>query len=629
MDHQQKKQLVAALLRLPSMSDPETRSDVVNNLRDDIKNNIRRRSKAQNEVLNIVESCLNYTGGVDELIKVLRDLFERDSLPQQALEKTWQEIATSQSNAVPEISPPAPSTAMPAAAGATGKEKRIFISYKNEATPDEAVAEAVHQALREHGYYVFIDKDMPVGTEWGRRIEAEIRQADFLIPFLSRHSVNSEMVLSEIEKAYHLSKEQAGRPVTLPVRVAYQEAFRYPLSAYLNHINWASWEKEGDTQALIAELLRAIEGQPLPEKRAVEPPPATEMSEDNGDPHYAAQPFPEMPEGTMAADSRFYIERPADDVALKAIATQGVTITIQAPRQMGKSSLLIRIMHSAEQLGKKVVFMDFQLFDRITLENIDSFLYQFCEDLTYELDLESKLDEYWRPGISKPLACTRYLERYILKNIEQPLLLALDEVDTLFDKSYRSDFFGMLRSWYNKRSSKPLWKQLDLALVTSTEPYQLIDNRNQSPFNVGTNLRLPDFSSDQVEKLNEFYGNPLKPHMIADLMTLLHGHPYLVRRALFWVVSGQGDAGNLFHRAIEEQGPFGDHLRYHLFRLHERPALETAMLEIIAAQTCQDDDLYFRLEAAGLVRREGRKSLPRCGLYKEYFRERLRVNDND
>lgn len=78
----------------------------------------------------------------------------------------------------------------------------------------------------------------------------------------------------------------------------------------------------------------------------------------------------------------------------------------------------------------------------------------------------------------------------------------MDEVEVVFDTKFRSDFFGMLRSWHNNWAATPIWKPLDLVLVTSTEPYQLIEDLNQSPFNVGQVIELVDFDGDQVTDLN-------------------------------------------------------------------------------------------------------------------------------
>ena len=104
----------------------------------------------------------------------------------------------------------------------------------------------------------------------------------------------------------------------------------------------------------------------------------------------------EMPEGTMDPQSTFYIERAGDRIALEAIQRQGVTITIKAPRQMGKSSLLMRIMDGAARQEKRVAFLDFQLFDHAGLTDADTFYRQFCLWLTDELELEDKVDDYWR-----------------------------------------------------------------------------------------------------------------------------------------------------------------------------------------------------------------------------------------
>lgn len=58
-------------------------------------------------------------------------------------------------------------------------------------------------------------------------------------------------------------------------------------------------------------------------------------------------------------------------------------------------------------------------------------------------------------------------------------------------------------------------------------------------------------------------------------MALLHGHPYLVRQALYLVASGQTSAIDLFQQAVSDRGPFGDHLRYHSEKSFD-PAVATA-----------------------------------------------------
>jgi hypothetical protein len=501
---------------------------------------------------------------------------------------------------------------------------RIFISYKRSIEPDEPVATAVFEALSKQ-YDVFIDRTMLVGTPWAKRIDEEIARADFLITFLSEHAIQSEMVQAEIETAHRLGKERNGSPKILPVRLAYHAPFQYPLSAYLNPINWANWEDHEDTPNLIVELMRAISGSELAHSGQAQiqaPSSQTALTA----PPPSAQPLSfDMPEGTISTDSEFYVERSTDQIALNAIKRQGVTITIKGPRQMGKSSLLIRAIAAAVEAGKRVAYLDFQVFDKTALANADVFFRQFCVWLSDELDLEDKTDEYWKSSLGNSMRCGQYMGKYLLKVLDRPLVLAMDEVESIFETDYRTDFFSMLRSWHNKRAEQPIWKQLDLALITSTEPYQLIENLNQSPFNVGEVIDLSDFTTEQVADLNGRHGSPLNTDQRMKLMELLNGHPYLVRRALYLVGCGRTSFDELLVNAANDRGPFGDHLRYHLFRLYGKDDLIQGLRQIIHHHNCQDEKVFFRLHGAGLVRREGRNELPRCRLYAEYFKEYLNV----
>ncbi len=501
---------------------------------------------------------------------------------------------------------------------------KIFISYKRDIATDEQIAQQLYGAL--HGEYeVFIDRTMAVGENWMARINQEIQDSDILIVLLSEVSVRSEMVQLEIQKAHHLS-QQTGRPRILPVRVAYQASFAYPLSEYLNPINWAFWRDASNTPGLVAEIQQAIQGQPLSlntELRKaevlVDPAPTTLPV-----PEPMAQPAPlEKPEGTMRVQSSFYIERPEDRVALETIAEEGVTLTIKGARQMGKSSLLIRVMDAARAAGKQVAFLDFQLFDQDTLEDADDFFYQFCLWLTDILDADNQVDEYWKRPQGNRQRCTRYFRKHLLSQIETPLVLAMDEVESIFATPFRTDFFGMLRSWHNQRATSELWRRLDLVLVTSTEPYQLIADLNQSPFNVGEVLDLLDFTLSQVHDLNKRHGMPLSMAEESKLMELVNGHPYLVRRALYLVARGLMTASDLFTQAIEDRGPFGDHLRYHLFRICDEPELVTALLRVISQQECPNERIFFRLRGAGLIRRCQSGAIPRCSLYARYFQTYL------
>jgi AAA-like domain/TIR domain len=507
---------------------------------------------------------------------------------------------------------------------------QIFISYKRNTEPDEEIALQLFEALRQE-HNVFIDQTMLVGTSWAEQIETELRRSQFLIVLLSEHSVCSEMVEAEISTARRLAKEQDGYPVILPVRLNYRAPFQYPLSAYLNRINWAFWSGSEDTQRLTEELMRAISGHNLSIDSDELRSEVLRSNENqlSPEPFPAAQPIVlELSQGTMDPESQFYVERQGDKVALSKIGEKGgVTLTIKGP---GKSSLLSRVMNAAMNAGKQVVFLDFQLFDQGILLDANAFFQELCTVLTEELRLPNRLEEFWQSERSNNNVryCTNYMQNYVLTECGGPLVLAMDEVDRILDTAFQSDFFGMLRNWHNNRAL-PLpmfrvWRKFDLALVTRTEPYDLIQNQNQSPFNIGATILLDDFTLEQVADLNQRHGAPLTIGQVKQLHELLHGHPYLIRQALYLVGSQHLEFGELLNQATQNQGPFGDHLRYHLFQIYDKKELVNGLLQVIQYQTCSDERIKRLLMAEGLIRSEGQMEMPRCQLYADYFGGHLR-----
>ncbi|MDY7231369.1 AAA-like domain-containing protein [Hyalangium rubrum] len=495
---------------------------------------------------------------------------------------------------------------------------RVFISYKHT-EPDSSVARALDQALRQAGHDVFVDLTLPVGVEWAKQIEAELQRTDFLVALLSGRSLQSEMTLEEIGTAWRLKKG------LLPVRLAWREPFKYPLSAWLNPINWAFWDEPSDTPRVAEELLRAIAGATLPvgqghpHREHLQPAPAAPLP----------QPLPlaciTFETGAMAVESRLYIQRPADEIATSLIRRRGQTLNIKGARQMGKSSLLMHLLDEALKAGKRLAFIDFQEFDSAAFTDDDVFFRTFCASISEQLSLPNQVDTSWEPRLGNVQSCGRYVGNSVLKSLDTPLVLALDEVDRLLDVPFRSDFFGMLRSWHEKRA-QPIadtWKKLDLVLVSSTEPYLLIDNLQQSPFNIGEQLELFDFSAEEVTRLNQLHGPAVDPEQERQLFALLGGHPYLVRRALYLIATKRMSASELLTHEDMDAGPFGDHLRHLLVLINRRQKLIEAMKEILLHGTCRDATLLYQLRSAGLERHQGTRAMPRCELYARYFRKHL------
>jgi AAA-like domain/CHAT domain len=342
-----------------------------------------------------------------------------------------------------------------------------------------------------------------------------------------------------------------------------------------------------------------------------------------------ALPLPPMePKGPVSLQSVFYIERPVDERALELISYpgSGVTLSIQASGQMGGSSLLHRVMDAAQRVGKQVIDINFQqIFEDKDFKSEEDFHRRFCDVLTDRLEKKDRVDYYWDKykRFSIAYRCTKYAE-YLLQSLERHLVLAMDEVDRLIDTDFRSSFFGMLRSWHGQRASDQRFKRLDLVIVTSLEPSQLIDDPNQSSFNVSGEAILGDFSLDEIRKLCKCYDVNLALHQLESLFALIDGHPYLWQLSLHQVAKRFYTLDQLAAANGKAPGLYKSHLSSWYSFLKNKPNLCMALKNILREDEYGERD-FLSLRRVGLVNRDGKQVRLRCRLYEEYFREHLNV----
>ena len=401
----------------------------------------------------------------------------------------------------------------------------IFLSYSQHAKPDQRLAHYLNRFLGDHGHEVFIDAGLRLGEAWLDELDRWLRASDFLVVLLSRESADSEMIQAEVQRAYQYRKRY-GHPHALPVRIAYEGMLPHSIDWFLNAVQYAIWRSEGDDERVGREVLAAIEGR-LEDREPVQIRPLANgfvLSED-GRPVAAddslTKPLPEVdprfleeleaPGGAVKLRDRFYVERVADVRLRSEIVKAGTTTTIRAARQTGKTSLLVRGAHHARERGFRIVRLDLQRMDDNRLESPDLFLRDLGEFIVRKVRLNvEEVDKVWRGSLGPQVKLTDLLEAYVLPEADAPIVLALDEADRLLQTGYYQGFFAMIRSWHNSRADDDLWNRLNIVLVISTEPYLLIPDLSQSPFNVGLNLYLKDFTPEQVRRLNRLHGYPVK-----------------------------------------------------------------------------------------------------------------------
>lgn len=243
----------------------------------------------------------------------------------------------------------------------------------------------------------------------------------------------------------------------------------------------------------------------------------------------------EPPIGVLPLDSSLYVERPpVEAFCYEQVMRSGTLIRIYAPSQMGKTSLMIRILAHAKQQDANVqtVALSLQKTEQAIFTDSDRFLRWFCAAVTRKLQLPYQIDRYWNNTFNSQENCTSYFENCILPEINGILILALDRVDEIFrHPKIADDFFPLLRSWYENRGNQQ-WKKLRSIVVHSSE-VDMLSNINQSLLDVGLAIELKEFTANQIFNLAQNYGLNLSNTKISTLMQLVGGHPFLVQKILY------------------------------------------------------------------------------------------------
>jgi len=527
--------------------------------------------------------------------------------------------------------------------------KSVFITYCHQ---ELGLANELYHIITEFGWQAFMvnlnfkpntglaPAGSKLGADWFFDIDTKLKESNYFLLLLSPQTAVSEMAIEMLRRVKELRDSQPNhKPIVLTIRVNCPAniPLSHDLRCYLEGIGQREWNSPTDTPILRQEILNLLAGKKVWDVKAEENySVVTNHYEGHSETITPTLPplpgaEPELPNGQVRLASVFYVERfPYEAKCNEVISQPGALIRIKAPRQMGKTSLMARVLyHAKEKLGYRTVPLSFQHADAAVFTDLNQFLRWFCAKISRKLRLPNQLDDYWTDTFGSKDNCTIYFEDCLLANSDSPLVLALDEVDRIFQyPKIADDFFGLLRAWYEEagygNTDGNLWEKLRLVVVHSTEVYLPL-NVNQSPFNVGLPIELPEFSLEQVQYLLQQHGLVWQSKQIKQLMALVGGHPYLVRLALYHIAKGQNTLDELIENAPTEGGLYDDHLRRHLWNLRQYPELAEAFSKVVTANVPIELESApaFKLHSMGLVKFQGNQVVPRFDLYRIYFGERL------
>ncbi len=243
--------------------------------------------------------------------------------------------------------------------------------------------------------------------------------------------------------------------------------------------------------------------------------------------------------GSLPMDAPTYVVRAADRHLYQALR-RGEFCYILNPRQMGKSSLMVHMMHYLQQEGWLCAAID---MTRIGSENVTP--EQWYKGLAVELWQNFALTKvnfkaWWneRLDLSPVQRLSYFIEEILLVYVgeehpSQNLVIFFDEIDSVLALKFPvDDFFALIRFCYNQRCINPAYQRITFALFGVTTPTDLIKDHQRTPFNIGQAIQLEGFQVHEAQPLlqglAEKVSNPQV--LLKEVLFWTNGQPFLTQK---------------------------------------------------------------------------------------------------
>ncbi|APB33906.1 WD40 repeat-containing protein [Gloeomargarita lithophora Alchichica-D10] len=249
--------------------------------------------------------------------------------------------------------------------------------------------------------------------------------------------------------------------------------------------------------------------------------------------------------GCLPIETPDYVVRQADQELYESIKNGEFCYVLNA-RQMGKSSLKVRTMQQLQSEGYACASIDITAIGTtdISLEQwYAGMIYRIGEDLGLEDCFD--VDDWWveKQLLSVVQRFSLFLEAVVLAHIPAPIVIFIDEIDSILSLSFPlDDFFAAIRACYNARADHPEYQRLTFVIIGVTTPSELIQDRSRTPFNIGKAIPLTGFTPAEAAPLQMGLA-PQAAHpeaVLREILAWTGGQPFLTQKICRLVTATPG-----------------------------------------------------------------------------------------